>query len=281
MVPRHSRKQIVPGFGVTLSVTLFYVSIMLLLPLAALLARASELSFAQIVPIVTSERVLAACKLSLGAAALAAGVNAILGTVLAWVLTRYDFIGRRWLDALIDLPMALPTAVAGIALSALYGDRGWIGAWTSHFGISIAYTRLGIFVALLYVGLPFLVRTLQPVLAEAERTQEEAALTLGASPWQNFRYVVLPQIMPAILTGAAMAFARGVGEYGSVIFIAGNIPKVSEIAPLLIVTKLEQYDYAAATVIAVFLLSLSLVLLLIMQKLQMQSQRYRLKEVQP
>jgi sulfate transport system permease protein len=272
-------RYILPGFGVTLSVTLFYLFLFLLFPLGALAWKALQMNGEQLWILISSPRVLAACRLSIGAALAATLVNVVMGPLLAWVLVRYNFPGRSWLDALIDLPVALPTAVAGLALSQLYSPEGWLGKVLEPLSIKVAYTRLGVFVALIFVGVPFLVRAVQPVLAELDRTHEEAALTLGATPWQSFRWVLLPQILPAILTGSALAFGRAVGEYGSVIFIAGNVPFESEIAPLLIVSKLEQYDYSGATAIALILLSLSILILLLINRWQESSQKFRQKEL--
>jgi sulfate transport system permease protein len=275
MGSRLRKQAIVPGFRVTLSVTLGYLLLMVVIPLAGLFFKTSTLSWDQLWQTIVSPRVLAAVRLSVGAALAAAAVNAVFGTLLAWVLVRYKFPGRSLVDALVDLPMALPTAVAGLALTAIYSDHGVIGRLTAEWGWSIAFTPTGVFIGLIFVGLPFLVRTVQPVLEDLERAHEEAGATLGASSWQNFRYVLFPQLSPAILTGAALAFGRAVGEYGSVIFIAGNIPMVSEIAPLLIVSKLEQYDYAGATAIALLLLGFSIALLTLVNHLQTRLQRYR------
>jgi sulfate/thiosulfate transport system permease protein len=252
--------RVLPGFVPALGITLAYLALIVLIPLAALVARASAL--------VTSPRVLAAFRVSIGIALAAAFVNAIIGTLIAWVLVRYRFPGKRLFDALVDLPFALPTAVAGIALTAIYADNGWFGRPLAALGITVAYAPPGIFMALLFIGIPFVIRTVQPVLADLEREAEEAALSLGASTGQVFWRVVLPPLWPAILTGSALAFARGVGEYGSVIFIAGNMPGVSEIVPLLIVTRLEQYDYVGAAAIAVVMLLLSFLLLLVINLLQ-------------
>ena len=261
-------RRVLPGFGLTLGYTLAYLSLLVLLPLAATLWKTTELGGAEFARVVLAPRVLASLRLSFGTAALAALVNSGAGLLIAWVLVRYDFAGRRIVDALVDLPFALPTAVAGIALTALYAPHGWIGRLLEPLGLHIAYTPLGIVVALLFIGLPFVVRTVQPVLADLDTDVEQAAATLGASRTQIFARVVLPAVWPALLTGFALAFARGIGEYGSVIFIAGNMPMVSEIAPLLIVTKLEQYQYAAATAIAVVMLAISFVLLLGINALQ-------------
>jgi sulfate transport system permease protein len=269
-------RSIVPGFRLTLGVTLFYLVLMVVIPLAGLVFKTSTLSWDQLWRTIGSPRVLAAVRLSVGAAFAAALVNAVFGTLLAWILIRYKFPGRSLIDALVDLPVALPTAVAGLALTAIYSDNGIIGRFTQEFfGWSVAFTPTGVFLALIFVGIPFLVRTVQPVLQDLEKAHEEAGATLGATSWQNFRYVLLPQLMPAIVTGGALAFGRAVGEYGSVIFIAGNVPMVSEIAPLLIVSKLEQYDYAGATAIALVLLAISIVMLTAINHLQARLQRYR------
>jgi sulfate transport system permease protein len=257
-----------PGFGLTIGVTVAYLSLLVLLPLAGLFAKASTLPAAEIWHAVANPRAASAFAVSFGGAALAAAVNLPVGLLLAWVLTRYRFPGRRLLDGLIDLPFALPTAVAGIALTTLYAPTGWIGGLVEPWAITIAYTRLGIVVALVFVGLPFVVRSVQPVLQGLDRAVEEAALTLGARAGQSFRRVILPALLPAALTGSALAFARGLGEYGSVIFIAGNRPGVSEILPLLIVTKLEQFDYPGAAALACAMLLLSFLLLLAINLLQ-------------
>jgi sulfate transport system permease protein len=269
------KRSIVPGFRLTLGVTLFYLVLMVVIPLTSLVFKTSALSWDQLWQTVSSPRVLAAVRLSVGAALAAALVNAVFGTLLAWVLIRYKFPGRSLVDALVDLPVALPTAVAGLALTSVYSDHGFIGRFTQSLGWSIAFTPTGVFIALIFVGIPFLVRTVQPVLQDLEKAHEEAGATLGASSWQNFRFVLLPQLLPAIVTGAALAFGRAVGEYGSVIFIAGNVPMISEIAPLLIISKLEQYDYAGATAIALVLLAISISLLTAVNHLQTRLQRYR------
>jgi len=257
-----------PGFGLSLGFTVFYLSIIVLIPLAALIIRPWELGFSGFWNVIKDPRVLAALRLSFGGAAIAATVNAVTGPIVAWVLVRYSFPGKRLLDALIDLPFALPTAVAGIALSQLYAPQGWLGEPLGHAGIRVAYTPLGVIVALTFIGLPFVVRTIQPVLNDLSREPEEAAATLGASRLQTMFHVVLPALMPALLTGATLAFARAVGEYGSVIFIAGNLPAISEIAPLLIIIKLEQYDYAGASAIGVVMLAASFVVILALNVLQ-------------
>jgi sulfate transport system permease protein len=265
---RRRHRSVLPGLRLTLAVTLIYLAVIVLVPLAGLLAKAATFDWAQIAATLFNRRSLAAFRVSFGSAAAAAICDAPIGLLLAWTLTRYRFPGRRVLDALIDLPFALPTAVAGIALTSLYVDDGWIGGPLASIGIHVAYTPAGIFVALTFVGLPFVVRTLQPVLADLEREAEEAAMTLGATPWQIFGRVMLPPLLPALLTGVAMAFARGVGEYGSVIFIAGNRPAISEIVPLLIVSRLEQFDYPGAAVLGCAMLALSLLLLLGINALQ-------------
>jgi sulfate transport system permease protein len=257
-----------PGFGLTLGYTLFYLSLIVLIPLAGLLLRPVELGWQGFWHVVLEPRVRASLELSFGAALVAAAINAVFGGVVAWVLVRYEFPGRRIVDALVDLPFALPTAVAGIALTALYAPNGWIGGLLAPLGIKVAFTRLGILIALTFIGLPFVVRTLEPVLQDLDPEFEEAAATLGAGRWQSFWRVILPAILPALLTGTALAFARAVGEYGSVIFIAGNMPMVSEIAPLMIVTKLEEYDYAGAAAIGVAMLAISFALLLVINLLQ-------------
>ena len=264
-----------PGFKLNLGFSVFYLSLLVLLPLSALLLKTMSLSWEQFWITITAPRLLAAYRLSFITAFLAAAVNTVFGGLLAWVLVRYDFPGRSWVDALIDLPFALPTAVSGLALTALYSETGWLGRWLVTLGVHVAFTPLGVLVALIFIGLPFLVRTVQPVLAELDRSYEEAALTMGASSWQSFRMVVLPVLIPAFLTGFALTFARGLGEYGSVIFIAGNIPFVSEITPLMIISKLEQYDYTGATAIAAALLGVSFVLLFLINALQRWTQRFR------
>lgn len=257
-----------PGFGITFGFSVLYLSLIILIPLAALLARPWELGIDGVWAAVTAPRVLAALKLSFGAALIASVINAIFGLLVAWVLVRYEFPGKRILDALVDLPFALPTAVAGIALTSLYAPNGWFGQYLALAGIKVAYTPLGVVVALTFIGLPFVVRSVQPVLAEAEKEQEEVAATLGASRRQTFWKVIFPAILPSWLTGAALAFARAVGEYGSVIFIAGNLPMVSEITPLLIIIKLEQFDYAGAAAVGSAMLVLSFILLLGINMLQ-------------
>ena len=273
--PRWRRRRVLPGFGLTLGYTLTWLALIVLIPLAGVFLKAAELGWSGLWAVWTDARVLAALKLSFGTALAAAAFNAVMGTLVAWVLVRYRFPGRRLLDAMIDLPFALPTAVAGIALTALYSGNGWIGRWLEPYGIKVAYAPLGIVVALVFIGLPFVVRSVQPVLSEASVELEEAAASLGASRWQTALRVNLPALAPSILTGFALAFARAVGEYGSVIFIAGNIPYVSEIAPLLIVIKLEEFDYPAATAVAAAMLLLAFALLLAINLLQAWSMRHR------
>ena len=262
------RHTVLPGFDLALGLTLLYLCLIVLIPLSAAFLRTTELSWPQFVDTVTSPRVVASYKLTFGAALLAALVNAFFGLLVAWVLVRYDFFGRRVVDALVDLPFALPTAVAGITLTGLYSANGWIGQWLEPLGIKVAFTPVGVFVAMTFIGLPFVVRTVQPILEDMASELEEAAATLGASRWQSFTKVIFPILTPALLTGFALAFARALGEYGSIIFIAGNMPMISEITPLLIITKLEQYDYAGATAIAVVMLVMSFVLLLAINGLQ-------------
>jgi sulfate transport system permease protein len=267
LAPPRSR-HILPGFSLSLGFTIFYLAGIVLIPLLALLLRPLSLGLDGFWAAISTPRVLASLRLSFGMALAAAVVDSVFGFVIAWVLVRYRFPGKKLLDAVIDLPFALPTAVAGIALSTLYAPNGWIGSALAQYGIRIAYTPWGVLVAMTFIGLPFTVRTLEPVLGELGLDVEEAAATLGATRLQTIWRVVLPMLMPALLTGAAMAFARGVGEYGSIIFIAGNIPAVSEIAPLLIVTKLEEFDYAGAAAIGVVMLAASFVMLLALNGLQ-------------
>lgn len=268
-----TRRSVLPGFGPTLGFTLLYLSLIVLIPLGALVWKTSTLGWGEFAAAVTSPRVLAAYRLSFGTALAAALANAAFGLIVAWVLVRYRFPGRALADALVDLPFALPTAVAGITLTALLAKNGWIGRIVEPLGLQIAYTPLGITVALVFIGLPFVVRSVQPVLQDLDAELEEAAASLGASRWQTFRRVLLPTILPALTTGFALAFARGVGEYGSVVFISGNMPMKTEIAPLLIVTKLEQYEYAAATAIALVMLLASLAMLLAINGLQVWARR--------
>lgn len=264
---------ILPGFNLALGFTLVYLSLIVLIPLSAAFLRTAELTWPEFWSIVTTPRVVASYRLTFGASFAAAIVNVVFGLLVAWVLVRYHFPGKKIVDALVDLPFALPTAVAGIALTALYAGNGWIGQFLEPLGIKVAFTPLGIFVALTFIGLPFVVRTVQPVLEDIETELEEAAATLGANRLQTFMRVIFPVIFPALMTGFALAFARAIGEYGSVIFIAGNMPMVSEITPLLIITKLEQYDYAGATALSVVMLVISFALLLIINLLQWWSRR--------
>jgi sulfate transport system permease protein len=264
--PRHP--SVIPGFGLSLGWTLIYLGVIVLVPLAGVFVKAFGLGWSGVWAAVTEPRVLAALKLSFGASLFAALINMVLGGIVAWVMVRYKFPGKRLFDAIIDLPFALPTAVAGIALTAIYAPNGWIGHLLTPLGIKIAYTPLGIVVAMVFVGLPLVVRTVEPVLGEVEKDLEEAAATLGASRLQTIRKVILPAVLPTLLTGFALAFARAVGEYGSVIFIAGNFPMVSEIAPLLIVIKLEEFDYRGATSVAAAMLVLAFLLLLLINTLQ-------------
>jgi sulfate transport system permease protein len=260
--------RVLPGFKITLGYTLLYLSLLVLIPLSALVLKTLSLSWPQFWDAVTAPRVLAAYRLTFGASLIAATVNAVMGLLLAWVLVRYDFPGKRIIDAMVDLPFALPTAVAGIALTALLAGNGWIGQYLEPMGVQLAFNPNGVVIALIFIGLPFVVRTVQPVLADLEKEPEEAATCLGATRWQTFSRVILPTLTPALLTGFALALARAIGEYGSVIFIAGNMPMVSEITPLIIVGKLEQYDYAGATAVATVMLLISFVLLLLINALQ-------------
>ncbi|NMG43708.1 sulfate ABC transporter permease subunit CysT [Aromatoleum toluvorans] len=260
--------RVLPGFRLTLGYTLAYLSLIVLLPLGAVFLKTATLSLAEFWTVVSAPRVVATYKLSFGMSLAAAAINAVFGLMLAWALVRYAFPGKHLIDALIDLPFALPTAVAGIALTALYAKNGWLGQYLEPQGIQVAFRPLGVLIALVFIGLPFVVRTVQPILEDLDTELEEAAASLGAHRWQTFRHVILPVLLPALLTGFALAFARAVGEYGSVIFIAGNIPMVSEITPLMIITKLEQYDYTGATAIAVVMLVVSFALLLLINSLQ-------------
>lgn len=265
---RSSARRVLPGFGLTLGYTVFYLSLIVLIPLSALLFQTFTLTWPEFWEAVTAPRVMASYRLTFGASFLAALTNVVFGLLVAWVLVRYQFPGKKIVDALVDLPFALPTAVAGIALTAVLAGNGWIGQYLEPLGIQIAFTPAGVVVALIFIGLPFVVRTVQPVLEDAEKELEEAAMCLGATRWQTFTRVIFPTIAPALLTGFAMAFARGMGEYGSVIFIAGNMPMISEITPLIIIGKLEQYDYAGATAVATVMLGISFLLLLVINGLQ-------------
>ena len=269
-----SKNSVLPGFGPALGYTIFYLSIIVLIPLSALFFKTATLSWDDFILAVTAPRVVASYRITFGAALLAACVNAVFGVLTAWVLVRYSFPGKKMIDALVDLPFALPTAVAGITLASVYSPNGWLGSFLEPRGIKVAFTPLGILIAMVFIGLPFVVRTVQPVLEELDQEVEEAASCLGANRWQTFCRVIFPTMLPAILTGFALAFARAVGEYGSIIFIAGNMPMVSEITPLLIITKLEQYDYAGATAIATVMLVASFVLLLSINLLQKWSRRF-------
>lgn len=267
------RPSVIPGFGITFGFAMAYLSLIVLIPLGALMVRSASLGWDEYWRLALDPRTLAALRISFGASLIAAMINAVFGLILAWVLVRYRFPGKRLIDSMIDLPFALPTAVAGIALSALYAPTGWFGALLEPLGITIAYTPAGIVVALVFVGLPFVVRTVQPVLADLDKELEEAAATLGAARVQTIVRVILPPLVPAILTGFALALARAIGEYGSVIFIAGNIPFVSEIAPLLIVIRLEEFNYAAATAVASVMLAISFTMLLLINLIQAWSRR--------
>ena len=268
MTASAASRRVLPGFGLALGYTLVYLSILILLPLGGMVFKTSELGLGAILDIALGERSLAAFRVTFGASLIAALINAFFGLIVAWVLVRYPFPGKRFVDALVDLPFALPTAVAGITLATLYAGNGWLGQWLEPLGIKVAYTPLGIVFALTFITLPFVVRTLQPVIEDIESEVEEAAASLGASRWQTFRTVIFPAIFPALLTGFALAFSRALGEYGSVIFIAGNLPLISEITPLLIISKLEQYDVLGATALAVVMLAISFVLLLTINVLQ-------------
>ncbi len=262
------KPSVLPGFGLTLGFTLCYLSLIVLIPLAGLILAAAGLGWSGFWSAVTTPRVLSAFRVSFGTSLIAALINAFFGLMVAWVLVRYSFPGKKIVDAIVDLPFALPTAVAGIALTALYSRNGWIGSWLEPMGIKVAFTPLGIIVALTFIGLPFVVRTVQPVLQDLAPEEEEAAVSLGATRWQTFCLVIFPAILPALITGTALAFARAVGEFGSVIFIAGNMPGISEIIPLLIIIKLEQFDYAGATAIATLMLVVSFAMLLAINMLQ-------------
>ena len=267
------RRSVIPGFGITLGLTLLWLSLIVLIPIAALFLKTTELTLQRFLAIVTSPRALHALELSFGLSLAAAAVNLVFGLIVVWALVRYEFPGKRIFDAIVDIPFALPTAVAGIALTSLYAENGWLGGLLAPFGIKVAFTPLGIFVALVFIGLPFVVRTVQPVLEDIEAELEEASATLGASRWTTIRRVIFPVMVPALLTGFALAFARAVGEYGSVIFIAGNLPNVSEVAPLLIVIRLEEFRYADATAIASVMLVASFILLFAINLLQRWSER--------
>lgn len=273
-IRKGNRHNVLPGFAPALGYTVLYLTIIVLIPLSGLAIKAASVTWGQFLATVAAPRVLASYRVTFGAAIAAAAVNALFGLLVAWVLVRYRFPGKKIVDALVDLPFALPTAVAGITLASLYSSNGWIGRYLEAAGFKVAYTPMGIVVAMVFIGLPFVVRTVQPVLEDLEAELEEAAACLGANRRQTFARVVFPALLPSILTGFALAFARGVGEYGSIIFIAGNLPMVSEITPLLIITKLEQFDYAGATAIAVVMLAFSFVLLLGINLLQKRSRRF-------
>lgn len=268
-----ARSRTLPGFGLTMGYSVLYLSLVVLIPLAALLFNSTGLTWSTLIEVATNPRVLASFQVSFLTAGAAALIDLVLGLLLAWVLVRYEFPGKRLFDAVIDLPFALPTAVAGVALTALYAGNGWIGQFVEPLGIKLAYSQAGITLALMFIGIPFVVRTVQPVLQELEAEVEEAAATLGAGRWRIFRKILLPDLIPPLLTGFALAFARGIGEYGSVVFISGNMPMKTEIAPLLIMAKLEQFDYAGATAVALLLLLVSFVLLLIINSLQRWSRK--------
>ena len=266
-------KKILPGFGLSMGFTITYLSLIVLIPLSAVFLKTTELTWQQFIDIITNERVVASFKVSLSTSIYAALINAVFGTIVAWVLVRYTFPMKRLVDGLIDLPFALPTAVAGIALTAIYSQNGMIGKWFSQYGIQIAYSKIGITIALIFIGLPFVVRTLQPVIGELEREVEEASVLLGASRWTTLRKVIFPQLVPALISGTSLAFARGLGEYGSVVFISGNMPYKTEIVPLMIVSKLEQFDYTGATAIALTMLVISFVMLLLINYFQWLARR--------
>jgi sulfate transport system permease protein len=271
--PGGGSRKVLPGFNITLGYTLLYLGLIVLIPLSALVLKTFTLTGDQFWAAIASPRVMASYRLTFGASFIAAVVNVFFGLLVAWVLVRYTFPGKRIVDALVDLPFALPTAVAGISLTAILAGNGWIGQYLEPLGIKLAFNPNGVVIALIFIGMPFVVRTVQPVLEDTERELEEAAMSLGATRWQTFYKVIFPAIAPALLTGFAMAFARAVGEYGSVIFIAGNMPMVSEITPLVIIGKLEQYDYAGATAVAVVMLVISFVMLLVINALQVWQRR--------
>ena len=268
------RHSVIPGFGLSFGVTVTWLTLIILIPLAGLVLRSASLGFSGYAALLADERTQRALEISFGCALIGAAVNVVFGVPVAWVLVRYNFPGKRVVDAIVDLPFALPTAVAGISLAALYAKNGWVGQIFNWFGIKIAFTPAGIVVALIFIGLPFVVRTVQPVIEEIDKEVEEAAATLGATRFQTIRKVILPSLLPAILTGFALAFARAAGEYGSVIFIAGNIPYVSEIAPLLITIRLEEFNYAGATAIATVMLAVSFLMLFVINLIQAWTRRY-------
>jgi sulfate transport system permease protein len=270
---RTSSRSVLPGFGLSFGITCAYLSLMVLLPLATVFTQTAALSWPEFWSTVTTPRVLASYRVTFGASLVAALLNTVFGLLVAWVLVRYRFPGRRIVDAMVDLPFALPTAVAGIALTTLYAANGWVGSWLDPLGLKVSYTWIGITIALIFIGLPFVVRTVQPVLDDLAVEVEEAAASLGADRWQTFTRVIFPTVAPALLTGFALAFARAIGEYGSVVFISGNMPMKTEIVPLLIITKLEQYDYSGATAVALVMLVSSFVLLLTINLLQWAARR--------
>ncbi|TVY10036.1 sulfate ABC transporter permease subunit CysT [Paenibacillus cremeus] len=274
MAKARNSRRVLPGFGLSMGYTVLYLSLIVLFPLSAIFIKTSGMGWEKFWHTITDARVVASYKISFGTALGAALVNAIFGFIVAWVLVRYKFPGKRLVDALVDLPFALPTAVAGIALTTIYSQNGWVGRILEPLGIKIAFTQLGITLALTFIGIPFVVRTLQPVIEELEKEVEEAAVSLGASRWRTFSRVIFPEVLPALLTGFTLAFARAVGEYGSVVFISGNMPMKTEIAPLLIMTKLEQYDYAGATAIALVMLVISFLTLLLINYLQWRANRH-------
>jgi sulfate transport system permease protein len=273
MKKRVKQRYILPGFGLTLGYTLVYLSLIVLIPLSLLFLKTASLSWNEIWDVVTNPRVVAAYRLSFISAFLAGGINTVFGLLVSWVLTRYSFPGKKLVDGLVDLPFALPTAVAGIALTAVYSQNGWIGRYMEAVGLKVAFAPVGVVVALTFISLPFVVRTVQPVLLDLEKQVEEASAMLGASRWQTIRRIIIPHVLPALITGFALAFARSLGEYGSVVFISGNMPMSTEIAPLLIMTKLEQYDYAGATAIAAVMLIASFIMLLVINVWQWRSSR--------
>jgi sulfate/thiosulfate transport system permease protein len=275
MILRIRQASALPGFGLTMGYTILYLSLIVLIPLSAMFIRAGSLGPADLWETITAPRVLAAYKLTFGASLIAATINGVFGFIVAWVLVRYTFPGKRLVDAVVDLPFALPTAVSGIALVAIYSRNGWIGRCLEPLGIKAAFTPIGVTIALTFIGLPFVVRTLQPALADLDAEVEEAAASLGAARWQTLRRIIIPTVLPAMLTGFTLAFARAVGEYGSVVFISGNMPMKTEIVPLLIISKLEQYDYAGATAIGASMLVISFLILLAINLLQWWSARYK------
>ncbi|SFL81795.1 sulfate transport system permease protein [Paenibacillus sp. 1_12] len=274
MASKWKERSVLPGFGLSMGFTVLYLSLIVLFPLSAIFIKTSGLTWIQFWQTISDARVIASYKISFGASFGAAIINTIFGFIVAWVLVRYSFPGKRFVDALVDLPFALPTAVAGIALTTIYSKNGWIGSILEPLGFKVAYTPIGIMIALTFIGIPFVVRTLQPVIVELQKETEEAAVSLGAHRWKTFTRVIFPELLPAALTGFTLAFARAVGEYGSVVFISGNMPMKTEIAPLLIMTKLEQYDYAGATAIALVMLVISFFLLLVINFIQWRANRF-------